>query len=48
MPERRHGTAFEQAHAAVPLGPLRQPLPAESRPPAEPTRDRRMSAVTLV
>jgi hypothetical protein len=30
MSERRHGPAFE--HAAVALGPLRQPLPAEFRP----------------
>jgi hypothetical protein len=28
MPERLHGAALEHAHAAVPLGPLRQALPA--------------------
>src|SRR5258708_9331037 len=39
MSERRHRAAFEQAHAAVTLGPSRQPLPAEFRPPAQPPRD---------
>jgi hypothetical protein len=48
MSQRRHRAAFDDAHAAVALGPLPQPLPAEFYPPAEPTRDRRMSAVTLV
>src|SRR5262249_58270504 len=41
MSERRHGAALEQPHAAVALGPSRQPLPAEFRLPAQPPRDRR-------
>src|SRR5262245_29604049 len=41
MAERRHRAALDQAHAAVALGPLRQPLPAEFRPPAEAARERR-------
>src|SRR5262245_35016621 len=41
MSERRHGAALEQAHAAMTLGPSRQPLPAEFRPPAQPPCDRR-------
>src|SRR5262245_10609136 len=41
MSERRHRAAFEQPHAAMALGPSRQPLPAEFRPPAQPPRDRR-------
>jgi hypothetical protein len=32
MSERRHRAAFEHAHAAMALGPSRQPLPAEFRP----------------
>jgi len=38
MSERRHRAAFEQAHAAVTLGPSRQPLPTEFRPRAESPR----------
>src|SRR5262245_28840170 len=41
MPERRHRTALEHAHSAVARGPLRETLPAEFRPPAEPPRHRR-------
>src|SRR5215472_3273912 len=41
MSERRHSAAFEQAHAAVALGPSRQTLPAEFRPPPESPRHRR-------
>src|SRR5262249_27283209 len=41
MSERRHAAAREQPHPAVALSPSRPPLPAESRPPAQPTRDRR-------
>src|SRR5215469_8126022 len=40
MSERRHRAAFEQAHATVTLGPSRQTLPAEFRPPAESPRYR--------
>ena len=36
-----HWAAFEQAHAAVALGPSRQPLPAKFWPPAQPPRHRR-------
>src|SRR5262249_15353083 len=41
MSERRHRPAFDEPHAAMALGPLRQPLPAEFRPPAEPSCHRR-------
>src|SRR3954469_16963968 len=41
MPERWHRAAFEHVHAAVLLGPSRDPSPAEFRPPAESARHRR-------
>src|SRR5262245_53923581 len=41
VPERRHGAAFEDTYSAVLRSPLRKPLPAEFRPPAEPPRHRR-------
>src|ERR1700730_2830397 len=41
MPERRHRAALDDLDAAVARGPLRQALPAEFRPPAEPARQRR-------
>src|ERR1700691_3634080 len=41
MPKRRHCAPLDDAHAAVPRGPLPQPLPAEFRPPAKPPRERR-------
>jgi hypothetical protein len=44
MSERRHRAAFEQAHAAVTLGPSRQPLPAEFRPVRDEPSGRRPCA----
>jgi len=41
MSERRHRAMLHDAHAAVALGPLRDALPAELRPPAEPAYERR-------
>src|SRR6516225_598640 len=45
MTERRHRPALDEFHAAVALGPAREPLPAEFRPPAEPAGKRREAAL---
>ena len=41
MPERWHRPAFDDTDAAVPRRPLREPLPAKFRPPAQPPRQGR-------